>query len=425
MRGLASLVLLAACGLPLAAQAARGERSAASGERQAVSEPQAPNAKPPLAVFLITIGQGQRYWEKYGHNMLWFYSPAEGIDVAFNWGTFDFDQPGFMKRQLVGDPLYSVDTVSSQAVFDAYRRLDRTITVQRLNLTPEQARKALERSRWNALPENRNYRYDYYLDNCSTRVRDMIDFALDGSLRRASGDRVQWTNRSETVRLLDDMKTAQFGVQLALGQPADRKLTVWEDMFIPMRLRDAVRNVRVAGPDSAMRPLVVEERVLYESSRFRDRADVPKLTIPYLYIGLALAAQILFFLALASRWNVFDRVLRWEVALWGLLTGLVGVALLFAWTSTRHVFWYRNESLLLFNPLALALVLLAPLSIRRARWTRPAAIVAALLAMFAALALILKEIPGSQRNLPLVLLMLPAQLAIAFALWRRTPDGRT
>jgi hypothetical protein len=407
VRVLTALVLLSAFRAPLSAQAP--QRTAEIGQPTADS----------LSVYLITIGQGAQYWEKYGHNMLWFHSPSQGIDEAYNWGTFDFDQPGFIKRQLVGDPQYSVEAVPSSAVFAHYRAADRTITLQRLNLTQEQARRALERSRFNARPENKYYRYDYYLDNCSTRVRDMIDYALGGALRAAAVERGDWTYRRETVRLLDDLKPAQFGVQWALGQPADRRLIVWEDMFIPMRMRDALRWLKVPGSDSTLVPVVAEERELYRSTRYEDRQDMPRLEVPYFVVGLILAGGTLLVLLLASRWRFFDRLLRIQLMLWGLVTGVMGLLLLVAWLYTRHVFWYRNENLLLFNPLALALVVLMPLSLRNDRWLRPAAICAVLLAMCAALALALKGFSASQDNLPLVLMMLPAHFAVAFALRRR------
>lgn len=417
------VILPISCAPLLSAQTPGGQRPTSNVERPTSDVGRVPSDS--LAVSLITIGQGALYWEKYGHNMLWFHSPGEGIDEAYNWGTFNFEQPGFIKRQLVGDPQYSVEAIPSSAVFSYYRRNDRSITVQRLNLTQEQARRALDRSRWNARPENKFYRYDYYLDNCSTRVRDMIDYAFGGALRATAVERGDWTYRRETVRLLDALKPAQFGVQVALGQPADRRLNLWDDMFIPMRMRDAFRWLKVPGPDSTLIPIVAEEREVYRSSRFQDRQDMPQLAVPYLVVGLLLAAGTLLLAALGARWRFFDKVFRIEITLWALVVGLIGAALLVAWTSTRHVFWYRNENLLLFNPLALALVLLVPLSLRSDRWLRPAAICAVILAMLAALALVLKGFAASQQNLPLALMMLPPHFAVALALrWRAASADR-
>ena len=380
------------------------------------------NRPPPtgLQVYHVVIGQGAHYWEKYGHNMLWFYDPANGLDVAYNWGTFDFNSPDFLQRQLVGDPMYSVDTVQGTWVIQAYSRMDRTVTLQRLNFTPVQAERALVFSRRNMLPQNRYYRYDYYRDNCATRVRDVIDFAVGGALKRAtSTTRVKVSYRGETLRLLDDMPLTQFGTNVALGQPADRLLTVWETMFIPMRMRDALRLVRVPGANGQAVPLVAQERVVYESPRHRDRASVPTLWIPYLIIGLLLGAEFLVVGGLGRRARAADVVFRVETAVFALVAGLFGLVLLLAWTMTRHVFWFRNENLLLLNPLSLFLAVLALLSIWKPRYARPAAIVALVTAALAVVAAAGKFVGLPQNNFALVCLFLPAHLAIAWSLWKR------
>jgi len=387
-----------------------------------------PRAASSLQVFHVVIGQGAHYWEKYGHNMLWFFDPAAGIDVAYNWGTFDFNSADFLQRQLVGDPIYAVDTVPGQWVIQAYARTDRTVTLQQLNLTPVQAERALAYSRRHMLPQHRHYRYDYFRDNCATRVRDVIDFAVGGALKRATAaTRVKVTYRGETLRLLDDMPLTQFGTHVALGQPADRLLTVWESMFIPMRMRDALRLVRIPGAGGAATPLVAQERVFYESPTHRDRPGVPALWIPYLIIGLLLAAEFLVVATLGRRARVADVIFRVEVALFSLVAGVAGLVLVLAWTVTRHAFWFRNENLFLLNPLSLFLAALALLSIWKPRFARAAAITALVTAVLAAVAAVVKVIPGfTQNNIALICLFAPAHVAIAYSLWvRREPRAES
>jgi hypothetical protein len=376
-----------------------------------------------LQVYHVVIGQGEHYWEKYGHNMLWFRDPATGIDVAYNWGSFDFSGPDFLQRQLIGDPLYWVDGYSGPEIIKAYQQADRTITLQLLNFTPEQARRAYEYASRQALPANRYYRYDYFRDNCSTRVRDVIDYALGGALRRATHQtRVKLTYRSETLRLLDDMPVTQLGVHVALGQPADRLLSMWESMFIPMRLRDALRLVRVPGRDGRDASLVGEERVVYESPRHRERTSTPRLWVPYLIVGVLLALEFLAVGGIGRRSRLVETVFRGEAAVFALVSGLAGSILLLAWLLTRHEFWFRNENLLLLNPISLFLAALLILSIRKPSPSvaRSAAILGWIIAALAAAALLLKPVPGfTQNNAALIALLLPAHLAIAWTLWTR------
>lgn len=376
-----------------------------------------------LKVYLVTIGQGAAYWEKYGHNMLWFRDEAGGVDEAYNWGMFDFAAPDFLQRQLVGDPQYSVQAFPGQLLLDHYRKSDRGITLQELNLTPAQAQRALERSRWNARDENKFYRYDYYGDNCSTRVRDMIDYALGGALRAASQDTVDQTYRGETSRLLDDLKITQFGTNVALGRPADRRLTRWEGMFIPMRLRDALKGMQVRDSAGASKPILLGEQVLYESQRHHERAEVPVLWVPYLIIGVLLAIEMFVMGWVGGRAPVAEKVFRFEVAIWAAIAGVLGVIVLGGWLFTEHRFWYDNENLLLLNPIALALAVLAPLSAWKPRFTRSAAIVAVLMALTGAVALLLKGLPWSQQNVALIALTLPVHFTIAYHLWMRARSG--
>ena len=376
-----------------------------------------------LRVYLITVGQGAAVWEKFGHNALWFFD-GQDVDEAYNWGTFDFKQPHFIQRFLTGDTRYWVEQYPGMPLMQFYREADRGIVVQRLNFSAEQATRALAYARWNAREENKYYRYDYYRDNCSTRVRDVIDYALGGALKRQTANiRTSVSYRSETVRLVDDLTLTQLGIDIALGEPADRRISLWEAMFIPMRMRDGIRGLRVS-PDANAAKLVAEERVWYQSKQYQERSSVPRLWIPYLIIGLVLGAEFLAVGRARGRARVADRLFRIEVAVWAFVTGLVGLILLLAWTTTRHVFWYGNENLLLFNPLSLWLFVSVLLSFGRERFARHAAILAAIIAGAGVAAFVVKAIPAfRQDNLAILCLVLPANVAIAWGMRGRRKEG--
>jgi hypothetical protein len=414
-RAFATLVMVATLGVAIEAQPAASSRQ--------------PSGNGQLQVWLITFGEGELYWEKFGHNALWFRDSTRRIDAAYNWGMFDFQSPDFLPRLLLGDNRYWVEAFPGTGLIEAYRQRDRTVVVQRLNLTAEQAARAFRLSQVNALEANKYYRYDYFRDNCSTRVRDMIDAVLDGALKAATaGTPSRHTYRSETLRLVDDLKLTQFGIDVALGRPADRELTIWENAFVPSRLRDAVREVRVR-PDSTSPavPLVAEERTLYESGTHSERETTPTLWPAYLAIGLLLAVMIVGIDAISVKSGrpAFEKALRFEAGAWSLIVGALGLIVALAWLITKHVFWYFNDNLLLLNPLSLFLVVLAPLSFWRARYTRPAAILAAIVVLTSAIGLIVYAVPSlRQDNLPLLLLFLPPHLAIAHAFWRRAMAQR-
>jgi hypothetical protein len=300
-----------------------------------------------------------------------------------------------------------------------YAYYERSVWSQELALSPAQRAALRDFVLWNERPENRYYRYDYYRDNCSTRVRDALDRVLGGQLRRALEPIVTTASyRSHTERLTADDLAVYTGIDVALGQPADRPITAWEEGFIPMSLRDRVRAVRV-DDGGAAHPLVLRERVLYESPRPPEAAAPPDRLPLYLAVGLGLAALVVA-LGLAARAGRAGRA-AWAtvVAAWSLVAGIGGIVLLLVY-GTRHVYWWANENVLQLAPLSLLLVVLAPLALRSAgRAAAAARGVALAVAALALAGLLLKALPWfDQRNGEIVALVLPVHLAVAWSVAR-------
>ena len=396
---------------------------------------QAPSARAPaqtesvqggpddLDVMLVTFGQGELVFERFGHNAIWIHEGVFGTDVMYDWGNFSFQQPHFLQRFLTGDTRYWMEAKDAGTMVDFYRRLGRTITLQRLDLTPQQKRRLRADLRRNALEENKYYRYDYFADNCSTRLRDALDRVLDGALRAATDTvRTPFTYRRESVRLTDGDRPIQTGIDIALGRPADVPLSLWQTFFIPMRLRDAVRGVTVPnGAGGARVPLVSSERTIEPypgTPRVVELATAPRLVWRLLVVGLVLAGLVaaIRVMAVSRRGAVWG--LAVVTAAWSLLCGLIGVILVLAWTATRHVFWAWNENLLLASPLSLVLVVLLPMALLRRRSERAARGVSLAVVALSLVGLLLALIPGGQENRAIVALFLPVHLAIAWSVLR-------
>ena len=373
-----------------------------------------------VEVTLITFGSGGEVFERFGHNALWFHDPRTMQDVAYHWGLFSFSEPGFLMRFLTGDTKYWMGGVDAHALIASEQGRGRPITLQRLNLTPDQVAKLRDFVAWNEQPQNRFYRYDYFADNCSTRLRDALDGVLGGAIRTATeGVITPLSYRRESVRLTDGDAPIQAGIDIALGRPADAPLSKWASFFIPMRLRDALREIRVAGPNGTSVPLVAEEHVVPlppSPTPVPELPVSPRLVPRYAVLGILLAALVMVLRVMM----VSRRSAVWGLAFfgsaWSLLSGVLGVILILAWAATKHVFWAWNENLLLLTPISLLLVMLLPASILSARYERPARMIAAVVAVFGLMALLLALIPGGQENGPIVALFLPVHLALAWAL---------
>ena len=422
LAGLATFVLGAATtgtalSTPLAAQPSGTPSPSAMDLRQRADI----DAGDDLDVMLATIGTGDLVWERFGHNALVIRDRSTGQTTAWNWGIFDFDAVDFLPRLIRGEWRYWMEGMDAKGMLDYYASTNRDIVLQELALTPEQERELLAFVRWNERPENRYYRYDYYLDNCSTRARDAIDRVLGGQIRAATDTIVTATTfRQETRRITGDQPLTYAGIMLALGNPADRPITVWEDMFLPVRMQVALRDVMVRGADGAQVPLVRSERVYFTATRPAEPAEPPGFQWGYLVGGLALAG---IFAGLAEGVRRDGRAARRALATlgtaWSLVAGIAGALLVYVWVATQHVFMYQNENLFLFQPLSLLLAVLLPryLAGRGGRGTRR---LAGAIAGLAALGLVLHLLlPGlRQVNGELVALALPAHLALAWAIYR-------
>jgi hypothetical protein len=151
----------------------------------------------------MTMGPGPEVWERFGHNAIWIHDPVGGTDLAYNYGLFDFRQQGFLLRFAQGRMRYWMDGMDAERSAAAYMRRDRSLWVQELNLTGAQRAELQRFVEWNRQEQNKFYDYDYYGDNCSTRVRDALDRVLGGALKRQTeGLGTAFTFRDHTRRVL-------------------------------------------------------------------------------------------------------------------------------------------------------------------------------------------------------------------------------
>ncbi len=215
--------------------------------------------------WLVTFGPGEIYWERFGHNAIWLREPAAGIDHTFNFGYFDFEQENFFLNFLKGRMLYFSVAQPSAREFEYYRQQNRSIRLQKLDLDPSQYVRLRDYLLHEIKPENRDYRYDYYLSNCSTRIRDALDMALDGSLVSSTKDETAKLNfRDQTRRLTQMQYWYYLGLELGLGYPVDRTVSRWDEMFIPMVIADEIASMTVPG-GGADQSLVLQDTMLFTS----------------------------------------------------------------------------------------------------------------------------------------------------------------
>lgn len=405
IRALIAVLLAATLSAPLAAQT-----------------PVMPEPGSQLTVYLLTMGPGDQVWEKFGHNAIWIHDELNHTDIAYNWGLFDFADKDFIPRFVQGRMRYSMGAFDMNETIDAYRRANRTVWAQQLNLTPPQRQHLAEFVAWNVLPENRYYRYDYFRDNCSTRVRDALDGALGGIVKRSTENIASGTTyRFHTSRLTQDDWPIFTGTMMGLGEPTDREISGYEEMFLPVRMMDRLRSVRVAGANGPQ-PLVLNERVLVQATRAPEDTQVRRGMGGFLAISLIVLALGWLFWVVARSSERKTGVLM-IATLWSVIAGLAGVLLTGLWGFTDHLYSYRNENVLQLNPLSLVVAFLLVRLIWKRRKSRGAGDAraairgAAIVAALSIIGFVIQILPGiDQVNGDVIALALPLHLGVVVAL---------
>jgi hypothetical protein len=361
-----------------------------------------------------------------GHNGIWVHDASQNTDVVYNYGIFSFQQENFFLRFIQGRMLYRMEGYDAEPHLGWYVSANRSIWVQELNLTPGQRLELRDFLVWNDQPENRHYRYHYYDDNCSTRIRDAIDRVLGGRIQEQTGEKETGvTFRFHTRRLTTNDILLYTGLLIGLAQPVDRPISAWEEMFLPLKLREHLRDVTIPAPNGESVSLVKEERTLFTGTAKPLRSEPPSWMLGYLMVGGLLAGALLWLGNRAASRRGARLGFAILTATWALLVGVMGSWLVALWTVTDHTTSYGNENLFLFNPLLLPLVVLAPMvgyGSRRA--AAPAVWVAAAVAAVAFVGFVAQVFPGmDQVNGELYALAMPVHGAIAVAVHRMRKRG--
>ena len=428
---LAAVTLLAATnalaagtpsGLPAPATPAPAPAPAASAES--------------LRVYVMTMSPGDHPFFRFGHNAILIRDPARGTDLVYNFGTFRFDSPRMILDFLGGRLTYWLSVSPLPGVVRSYARENRSITAQPLLLPPD-AKLALQAALDdNAKPDKRAYKYDYFLDNCSTRVRDAVDVAVQGRLHASARAPGRQTLREHALRMTAQPFWLYLSLDIVLGPSVDRPIDRWAEMFLPMELARGLAAVSEPpgsrGAKAALPPqpiaggagpspgpaLVAGEELLLAANR------PPPLEAPPSRGGWFLLAGLAFGLAVAAlgwgaRRHTAARIgLGAVVSLWGLAVGFVGCFLIYAWVGTDHVVAHRNQNMLLCVPWAIVLFGLGiGVAIGREGAKRKAFKLAAAAVVAVVVAVLLKVgVVPRQANGTLIAFFLPAWVGIAAAL---------
>ena len=213
-----------------------------------------PSQQYPMVV-LVTMGIGALMWERHGHIALCVLYENPREDGCYNYGVGDFHDPGAMAWGFFrGTHSFWVDRQDPESMLRIYRYVDRTIWAQIIPLGPEQVKQVIAKLESDILEEHKYYAYDHFADNCTTRVRDILDNVTNGDLSKMTEESDGKTFRDLARDGFYGMRIPLLITDIAMGRSTDREPSYWERMFLPQYLREA------AAKKWSLTPTIIYER---------------------------------------------------------------------------------------------------------------------------------------------------------------------
>ncbi len=304
-----------------------------------------------MKIYLLTGGEGSAIWENFGHAA--FVIERDGCSpIAFDYGIFTFDET-FIPNFILGKLYYEVWETYALYRIVSLEEDDRTVSMLELELDSNQKKALYSFLVYNTEEENRTYLYDYFSDNCATRLRDIYSWATGGDFERwLKSQKAEESIRTSVARHLSRSTFfASWVINYLLGSSVDEEITRWEDCYLPSNLEKAIEEYQKS-----------ESEVLYKTEK---RKDTP-LKWPFLLysslFGLALAS-----LSLVASYTRHHHTCDFILGLVFTVFGIMSVLLIFFEFFTIHYVTHDNLNILIITPLCLVQGVLHFMSVGRRR----------------------------------------------------------
>ena len=303
-----------------------------------------------LRISLITCTPGAELYSVFGHNALRIVDSAAGTDIAYNFGTFNFDDPDFYTKFVRGKLQYFLSQENFNDFLFAYQYFKRGVSEQVLNLSDREKKEIQQALFENLSEENRYYKYDFFYDNCSTRLRDIIfKSKTSQSFHPPAFTPEGLTFRDHLHTYLDraEMKWTRIGIDIILGIEADKQMSISDAMFLPEFLAKGAKSTQLNKVD-----LVAEENVLIPDMQPQPAAGMFWQTPLCVFLVIA----VMMVMPLAQQYPTFRKLQLVIEKVVFMTASLIGLLLVFMWVGTDHQSTARNLNLIWAFPLQLILV---------------------------------------------------------------------
>lgn len=287
-----------------------------------------------VRISLLTCTPGDELYSTFGHSAIRIVDSSNTSDIVYNYGTFNFEDEGFYIKFARGKLLYYASTEYFSDFKNEYQYTNRGIIEQVLDLTPAEKITVQNFLNNNIKEENKYYKYDFFFDNCTTRLRDIIKKNHDSTFTVKPVMPLGTTFRNAIHQYLDknEKEWSKLSIDILLGKPCDAVMTAEQMQFLPDNLMISL--------DSASHPLVLSHQNLYPVNNENTKGSLfTPLNIFILLLIVIVAASLSKNKFILSCLHGFD-------GLFFFLTGVLGIVLILMWTATDHSMTKQNFNLL-------------------------------------------------------------------------------
>ncbi|MCQ2604489.1 MAG: DUF4105 domain-containing protein [Spirochaetia bacterium] len=295
---------------------------------------------------IITVRYGDKIYTAFGHTGIRIQDKKHHMDKLYNYGTFDFDTPGFVSKFVKGQLNYCLAIENFRWELRRYgKKQDRTVIEQVLNLSTPEIMKIYRYLEENALPENKYYKYDFIKNNCSSKIRTALNEPLQGKIifDHAAIESISEHSYRDYIRsYLGENPWFDLGIQLTLGNVIDRKVSEADCFFLP----DMVKDVLAESKLKTGKPLIKETNILYQSER-EPKAEPKVWNIPFIFFMTLILLELLFFIQPVKTKKIAC-IFECGAIVINILAGLL---LFYLWHISDHTATVCNINLLWCTPL--------------------------------------------------------------------------
>ncbi len=290
-------------------------------------------------ISIITVGPGSNLVDSFGHSAIRIKDESKGVDLAYNYGMYDFEAPNFYANFAKGKLLYTLGRYRFDNFLTYYRGQNRTVKEQQLNLTAVEAQTYFNFLENNARPENRGYLYDFFYDNCATKLRDVSQTVLANQINfdYSFAEEKDLSLRDLIHKYSYTQPWGTFGIDLALGSEIDRTATPEEYVFLPDYIFESFDTAQISTANGSI-PLVRKSNTLFEAEPRPSKIGITPLVVFILLASLILLKTFRDFKnKKRSKWLDFTLFF---------ITGIVGLLMLLLWFATDHTATVKNYNVL-------------------------------------------------------------------------------